>query len=137
MNENTHTFSRRERVKSRRLVDSLFRGGDSRSMAVYPVRMVYVEKERGEHDVPVTTLMSVSKRHFKRAVKRNRVKRQLREAYRLHKQILLSQLSQKTAYVVAFIWMSDELADSATVEASMEKLLARLADRNYSGGKRP
>lgn len=135
MNEHTCTFSRRERVKSRKLTDSLFKGGNSRSMAVYPVRMVYEEKERCDHDEPVVTLMSVSKRHFRRAVKRNRVKRQLREAYRLRKQILLSRMPQDKAYVVAFIWMADELADSATVGDCMERLLTRLAERNYTRGE--
>ena len=57
-------------------------------MAAFPLRVVYVNKERAHGEVPVQILISVPKKRFKHAVDRNRVKRQVREAYRLHKQVL-------------------------------------------------
>ena len=74
---------------------------------------------------------SVSKRHFKRAVKRNRVKRQLREAYRLSKQLLYDKLEQvpQRAVVIAFIWLSDELYSTAEVIRCIEILMKRLTEK--------
>lgn len=76
-------------------------------------------------------MVSVSKRHFKRAVKRNRVKRQVREAYRLNKEIVVSAMadSPNRQLLLGFIWMSDELHDSDTVTRSMQVLLKRIADK--------
>lgn len=72
----------------------MFAGG-SRSFSIFPLRVIWLPVE--ELDVQASILISVSKRRFKRAVKRNRIKRQIREAYRLNKQILLAPLTEKTA----------------------------------------
>ena len=127
----THTLRKRERLCSMKLTDRLFNGAGSRSMAAFPVRVVWMEKEREEHESPVQILVSVSKRHFKRAVKRNRVKRQLREAYRLSKQPLYDKLEQtpQRAVVMAFIWLSDELYSSTAVANCMKTLIQRLIEK--------
>lgn len=125
-----HTLGRQERIKSSKLIDELFSGGKSQSMAAFPLRVVWSIKEQ---DSPLTTqiLVSVSKRHFKRAVKRNRVKRQIREAYRLNKQLLTSSIlhSSPSTLCLAFIWQSDELFPSSVVEERMRTLLQRLAEK--------
>ena len=87
-----------------------------------------MEKEREEDEEPVQILVSVSKRHFKRAVKRNRVKRQIREAYRHHKLILAEKMPQDTSLAIAFIWLADELLDSQQVEKSVKRLLEKVAE---------
>ena len=87
-----------------------------------------MEKKREEGEEPVQILVSVSKRHFKRAVKRNRVKRQIREAYRHHKQILVDKVPQGTALAIAFIWLADELLDSRQVDRSVKRLLEKVAE---------
>lgn len=124
-------FSKEERIVSRRLIETLFGGGNSRSMAAFPLRLVYMPIERSGNTAAVQVLISVSKRHFKRAVKRNRVKRQIREAYRLNKQSLVEalQVMPDKALALAFIWQSDELYSSAAVTASMKVLLDRVAEK--------
>lgn len=111
-------------------MEKLF-GGGGRSMSVYPVRVVYMAMERGPRDEAVQVLVTVSKRHFKRAVRRNRVKRQLREAYRLNKKMLSDALqpTPDRALALAFIWQSDRLYDSREVSECMQSLLRRLSER--------
>ena len=86
------------------------------------------EADVREDNMPaVQVMMSVSKRHFKHAVDRNRVKRQLREAYRLNKYILTPHLEGKHI-VIAFIWLSDSLFESSVLQTKMQKLLHRISE---------
>ena len=122
------TFHKRERIVSRKLIEQLFSKGSNHSTSVFPLRIVYMEKKREEGEEPVQILVSVSKRHFKRAVKRNRVKRQIREAYRHYKQILADKVPQDTVLAIAFIWLADELLDSQQVNRSVKRLLEKVAE---------
>lgn len=128
-------LSKRERICGRTLLEKLFTGGKSKSFSVFPLRVVYLLTNQPDgdlqHEAPVKMMVSVSKRHFKRAVKRNRVKRQVREAYRLNKEIVVSAMadSPNRQLLLGFIWMSDELHDTDTVERSMQVLLKRVADK--------
>ncbi len=128
-------LSKWERICSRTQLEKLFTGGKSKSFSVFPLRVVYLLTDQPDgdlqHVVPVKMMVSVSKRHFKRAVKRNRVKRQVREAYRLNKEIVVSAMadSPNRQLLLGFIWMSDELHDTDTVERSMQVLLKRVADK--------
>ena len=82
-----------------------------------------------ELDAPVSILVSVSKRRFKRAVKRNRVKRRVREAYRLNKQPLLNVVEQTGCHVaIAFIYLSDRVADSDVIAGRMRTALQRIGE---------
>lgn len=86
-------------------------------------------REKAEGDAPVQILVSVSKRHFKHAVDRNRTKRQIREAYRLHKQLLAEKIQQGQSLALAFIWLADELYESKQVERCVIKLLEKVSER--------
>lgn len=122
------TLPKVERLNSRILIEKLFTGG-SKSLPAFPLRIVYMPVE-GDTLPIATILISVPKKRFKRAVKRNRVKRQIREAYRKHKQILIDSLKNSNKKVaLAFIWLDNELHDSAEVEAKVVKLLQLTAER--------
>lgn len=129
-----------ERINSKKQIDRLFRGGGSKAMTVAPLRVVYMTGERGENDrEPQAQMMvSVPKRYFKRAVKRNRIKRMVREAYRLNKHILDNALANNTERNVAmcFIWTADRLLDTARVEERMVGLLTRMAEKIAENGNR-
>ena len=131
MTSSPKTFGKKEKLVSKKTIDALFSGGNSRSMSAYPLRVVFMRKERNETEEPAQVMISVSKRHFKRAVKRNRVKRQIREAYRLNKHLLHEALEQKKdmAVAMAFIWQSDELAETALITEKMQSLLGRMAEK--------
>ena len=124
----TYRLHKEERLNSRILIEKLFTGG-SKSLPAFPLRVVYLIVE-GEHLPPVSLLISVPKKRFKRAVKRNRIKRQIREAYRKNKQILtlpLTEAQQKMA--IAFIWLDNELHSTQEVETKVQKLLQLLSER--------
>lgn len=125
----TATLCKAERQHRRSVIGQLFEGG-SKSISVFPLRVVYMSVERDKVAAPVSILVSVPKRHFKRAVKRNRVKRQLREAYRLHKQILLDTIgNEEESWVLAFIWLDKELHTTEELMDKMKKILGRIAEK--------
>lgn len=76
-------------------------------------------------------MVSVSKRHFKRAVKRNRAKRQIREAYRRNKHLLDKCLAahQGRTLLIALLWLSDDLLPSAKVDEAVVRLLKGISER--------
>ena len=116
-----------ERLNKKKIIEKMFAGG-SRSFSIFPLRVVWLPVE--ELDVQASLLISVSKRRFKRAVKRNRIKRQIREAYRLNKQILLAPLTEKNRRLaIAFIYLADELMNSALVEEKIKAALTRIVEK--------
>lgn len=122
-----NTLCKSERLDKKKIIEKMFAGG-SRSFSVFPLRVVYLPVEGLETSASV--LISVSKRHFKRAVKRNRVKRQIREAYRKNKHELLQVLQDKEQQLaVAFIYLSDRLVASEEIEERMKTALARIKER--------
>lgn len=128
--QKTFTLPKQERLCSRTLIEQLFLG-HSQHKKEWPVRVVYqVVKRKDEDDAQTEVLMSVSKRNFKRAVKRNLVKRQLRESYRLHKAILTDVLAlhPDTKILIAFIWLSGQTYDSAKVEKAVKAALEKIVD---------
>ena len=72
---------------------------------------------------------SVPKRYFKHAVDRNRVKRQVREAFRRNKSIITQNLTDDhEAVAMAFVWLTDEKFPSSEVENRMVRLLTRISE---------
>lgn len=126
--ERRFTFSKPEHLCLRSDISALFASG-SRSMTVYPIRMVYRQVDVAEHRPAVQVLLSVSKRHFRHAVDRNRVKRLLREAYRHHKHILTAQLPEGRGLHIGFLWLSDNLPAAEVVEQCIVRLLQQLSER--------
>lgn len=128
MNNGNHTLCKAERLHSRKLIERLFGGGQSRSMSAFPLRVVYMPPPSfaGDNQLTPTAqmLVSVPKRYFKRAVKRNRVKRQVREAYRRHKSIFEGQ-----PVIMAFIWLDDKLYPSSLIEERVVNLMMRIKEK--------
>ena len=106
-------------------------------MAVFPLRVVFMDYRaygangaNGGWEPPVSILVSVPKRRFHRAVERNRVKRLVREAYRLNKHILWDAMEGKEGRLaVAFICITDKVPSFNMVKKSMVKALTRIAER--------
>ena len=106
----------------------MFEGGVSKSFSIFPIRVVYMPVEHCEF--PAYILISVSKRGFKWAVKSNRVKRQIREAYRKNKYLLVDELQRREKRLaIAFIYLSDELTATAELEEKMKIALSRISEK--------
>jgi len=116
------TFKKKERLSKQKEIDFLFEKGSS--FVVYPLRVIYVEKQPVS-GAEAAVLICVPKKKFKQAVKRNRIKRLIREAYRLNKQPLLQQLLEKEqGLLISFLFIGNELPDWKTVEGAVAKALA-------------
>lgn len=130
--EHKNTLCKEERLHGRDAVEKLFKDAGSRSMVAFPVRVVYVlAPPQTDTCVNTRMLVSVPKRQFKRAVKRNRVKRQVREAYRKHKHGLIEAVSRigEQHLSLAFVWLDSKLYDTNVVEKKVEKLLLRIEEK--------
>ena len=111
------TYNKSEKLKSKKLIEQLFSEGES--VSAFPLRLVYL-KTGFNDEVLIKTGVSVSKRYFKNAVDRNRIKRLMREAYRLHKPQLFNKISTQYAFMILYI--GKDQTDFVTVEKSMRKL---------------
>ncbi len=120
------SFTKAERIVSKKLIDEIFSGKNSQSKAAFPLRIVLMRRQRPEGEPAAQVLMSVSKRHFKHAVDRNRVKRQLREAYRQNRNLFVDRIPADQQLCLVFIWLSDRLAPSDLVNARMRQLLKKI-----------
>ena len=94
------SYPKKEKLKSKKLIDQLFAEGQS--VSAFPLRLVYLPVSFND-DVVAKTGISVSKRNFKSAVDRNRIKRLLREVYRLNKADYFNNLSTPHAFMILYI----------------------------------
>ena len=124
------TLSKEERMSSKLLINELFGGTESRSLVAFPLRLVYMKHDRdNEKQFAASILISVPKRHFKHAVDRNRVKRQIREAWRCHRQMLAEALPETVQLQLACIWLSDAHCPSAEITDKMVSLMRRVVEK--------
>lgn len=105
-------FPSSERLKSRKAIELLFTEG--KSVKSYPIKIFYLPSETIEN---TQATFAVPKRNFKSAVDRNRIKRQLKEVYRLHKQLLITNKEQK--FTLLFLYFSKDKLPYATIEKAM------------------
>ncbi len=130
MEERRYTFSKDERLCSKKLIERLFAGGN-KSFPSFPLRVVYMPLTPEENTAEASILISVPKKRFKHAVKRNLVKRQVREAYRLNKYILLDALRAKETpvkMILSFIWLDNKIHSTEEVAFKVKKLLTHIAE---------
>jgi ribonuclease P protein component len=109
-----------EKLKSKKIIDLLFSEG--KSVSKYPLRLVYITHDY-EENVPLKMGVSVSKKHFKKAVDRNYFKRVLRECYRLNKSILTTNLDKK--YCIMFFYQTNEKLSYQEIEEKTKKLFEK------------
>lgn len=117
-----YRFPKKEKLTGKKNIEGLFENGSS--FYLHPLLMKYAK----EHDPAINChrlLFTVSKRNFKSAVKRNLIKRRLREAYRLNRSIL----SSMAFYQIAFVYLGKSIVPYQEMEDKLKSLLQRLQDQ--------
>jgi ribonuclease P protein component len=129
--EQRFTFTKEERLCSKILIDKLFTGGKS----VYspPFRFVFLPVQYLKGQFPAQVVFSVPKKNFKLAIKRNLLRRRMREAYRLNKSNFYGTLNlsgQKLAIMI--IYIANDISDYTSIEdgiiKGMKKILSKLSE---------
>ena len=124
------TLGKQERLKSRKLIGRLYEEGEV--LKVFPFRMVYIQTEHNSK-FPVQAGVSVPKRNFKRAVDRNRIKRLMRESYRLQKNIVYDSIDKPYVFMISYLakdeWKYVDLAKK------MNKLLTLFVENTSKSAK--
>lgn len=119
-----YTFDRGERLKSRKAIGLLFKEGQS--FGQYPLRLIYMPMPERRSEYPVQFTVSVPKKKFPKAVHRNRIRRQIREAWRLHKHRLYRALKNKE-HQIAFLvlYTATEPLPYPEIEKAMKQMIWR------------
>lgn len=137
-----NTYSKQEKLKSRKALEELFAKG--KSFSVFPIKVFYTIVDQSVLDgaadnagdnsdiklskaALVQAGVGVSSRIFKKAHDRNKVKRLLREVYRTQKQTLYSNVASNQQQLnVFFLYIGKELPIYADLQSAMEKTLEKL-----------
>jgi len=121
------TFSKHEKLKSRTVIDQLFSEG--KSISKFPVKVFFIPLDEAHSDrlknaTSSQATFAVPKRNFKSAVARNRIKRQMREAYRLHKHMLSDHNGKN--FALLFLYLSKDKSQYVQIDSSIVAVLKRL-----------
>lgn len=115
----SHTFHKSERLTQKKVIESIF-NKQGKSIHANDFLLVYLETQLYTK-FPAQVLISVSKRKFKKAHDRNRIKRILREAYRLNKHHIYAALSgSEKQFALALLYLSKEEVDFTTLEKQLK-----------------
>jgi len=119
-----YTFKKEEKLKSKKLIEQLFEKGSS--LSEFPLRMVYLKVDHMSNYM-VQASFSASKRKFKKAVDRNRIKRLMRESYRLNKHILYQNIVDK--HIIMFTYIDEKEHKYVDIEEKMIHLLKKFVKK--------
>ncbi len=124
--EEGFTFTKKERLTGTIRIDTLFKEGVS--FISYPLRVIYLIHEQSVESI-CSTLISVPKKRIKKATQRNRIKRLIRESYRLNRTLIDNETIGEKSLDVAFIYVKDTASESTIMQKAMQKALNQISDR--------
>ena len=117
--ETRNTFPKSERLSSKKIIDDLFTQGVT--IKHYPFVIKYLPLQEPQNK-DIQVLFSVSNRNFKRAVDRNKIKRLMRESYRLNK-TPITTLSKK--YALAYVYTARKILPFSEIFTKLNESILR------------
>lgn len=130
----TFRFQKKERLCSLISINNLFKINDT-SFSSYPVRFIIKVVDVSENTPENQVLISVPRRNFKKAVTRNLLKRRIREAYRLHKQLISVSTHQNKCLHIGIIYTAKEILPFADIEKKVISAITKLNTWQNSSAK--
>lgn len=126
VNNRKNSLSKAERLSWKRYIDLLFEKG--KSFVAFPLRVIFLPVEKAE--APVSILVSIPKKRIRRAHLRNRIKRQVRETYRVGKHELAEKMAEgDKSMLVAFLYIDNTVHPFPDMEKAMAKALKILKEK--------
>lgn len=122
----SNTFKRPERLKSSKIIGELINSGDT--ITVFPLKLFW-GNYNDDQPAPVRIAIAVPARNIRNAVDRNRIKRRIREAYRLNKHILLEFLTDKKLCLnFVFLYLPKTINSYGQISEALIKILMNISD---------
>lgn len=129
-------LGKKDKLCSARAIEVLFgAGGADFTRLAYPLRAVARRNESIDGPVPIRFLISVPKKRLRHAVDRVKMRRRIREAYRLNRSKFI--LSPELRYDIAFVYVANALTDYAAVEKAVCRILEALATKSFTNNETP
>jgi ribonuclease P protein component len=127
-----NTFPKEEHLKSKKLIDQLFAKG--RRIREGSLELIWLPAELSI-EFPVILGVSVPKKRFQKAADRNRIKRRMREAYRLNKGIVFDAISEGNKCAIMIVYQSGEELSYPDIEMRIIAILKRFINDHENSGK--
>lgn len=121
------TYSKKDKLKSQQVIKQLFAEGQS--ITQFPLKLIYL-KTTFKDNAQLKTGVSVSKRLFNSAVDRNRIKRLMREAFRLNKAAYFN--NSTTSYAFMILYISKDGTTFEELNNKMKALLQKFITKTQS-----
>ncbi|MDR0206573.1 MAG: ribonuclease P protein component [Bacteroidales bacterium] len=130
-NNSTNRFTKHDRLKSPLAIEALYR--ENQLIVSYPLKCYYSFSERKEPESLIRVAFTVPKKTFKKAVERNKLKRRMREIYRLnYRKILENPIFQNDKQLkLFFIYIGKEMLEFNTIERSLIAIFQEIDKKIY------
>jgi len=128
MQKEGQSLGKNERLKSRKIINDLFDCG--KIIHHYPFKILFKISSKENSIFPAQIAVSASKRNFKRAVDRIKIKRKIKEAYRQNKHLLYHELNKREQKLNLFvIYTAKQEIDYSTIDGEMKNLIQKIIDK--------
>ena len=128
-----YTFTKSERITSKKIIAKIIQKG--KVIKAFPFYVRFLEENDAK--VSVKVLIVVGKKRFKRAVDRNRIKRLIRESYRLNKQILYRCLENENKKIVLYLnYVDVKIPDYNDIDVAVLEVFKKICDKLSDDGRK-